>query len=494
MDDRYYKEIFEYPIKEFKGHLENPSNERIIFSGKYGTGKTKFLEYVFEKENQEKIFGADRYEVYRVFPINYSISSNEDILRYIKYDIITEMLKKIPNVEEIDLGYLETLPVFIKNNLHKVAAAMVYMVPKLGKEVVDAFEKIDKLKEEFFKFHDASNESSGDKMIKYLERIEATEGSLYENDIITQIVSDTIKKNTSKETVLIVDDVDRLDPEHLFRILNVFAAHFDSSEPTKNKFNFDKIIIVCDFNNIRNAFHHKYGTEVDFMGYIDKFYSSDIYHFDNRKAIINVLGKVLEGIKIFSRDGDTENFIRQLYLRDNLVLTLLTLLIEKKFVSLRNILKIQDKIISYHYEPLNFYNKHSEVAPWQSLVIMELRLLSDFLGDYKNLKRILKECADKNEPIHNFEFHFGRFLTILFAASHNFFRNETFEVNYKDTIIVVETKSNRANGIDWVNLYEYKGQEGKNLIKGGQYYPRLPFFWSALLDTIETLHSIGYIK
>lgn len=52
METLYFKEVFQYPISEFKTHLEQKTNERIIFSGKYGIGKTRFLEDFFNEENQ----------------------------------------------------------------------------------------------------------------------------------------------------------------------------------------------------------------------------------------------------------------------------------------------------------------------------------------------------------------------------------------------------------------------------------------------------------
>jgi hypothetical protein len=137
--------------------------------------------------------------------------------------------------------------------------------------------------------------------------LELKEGTIYENDIVTKSISTSIEKlkreniNTEevdenakeKEVILIIDDLDRLDPEHVFRLFNVFASHFDNYEKDgkKNKFGFDKVLFVCDIKNIRNIFHHKYGSDVDFNGYIDKFYSSEIYHFDNRKAIVSILKK-----------------------------------------------------------------------------------------------------------------------------------------------------------------------------------------------------------
>ena len=64
---------------------------------------------------------------------------------------------------------------------------------------------------------------------------------------------------------------------------------------TENKFGFHKIVLVCDIENIRNLFYSKYGANVDFSGYIDKFYSREIYYFDNKEAIhTTLLEKLLE--------------------------------------------------------------------------------------------------------------------------------------------------------------------------------------------------------
>ena len=65
-----------------------------------------------------------------------------------------------------------------------------------------------------------------------------------------------------------------------------------NSEGNDNKFGFDKIIFVCDIENIRKIFAHKYGAEVDFSGYIDKFYSSEIYDFNNNQEVLNYVDKI----------------------------------------------------------------------------------------------------------------------------------------------------------------------------------------------------------
>ena len=494
MEETYFKEIFDYPIQEFKEHLESPENERIIFSGKYGIGKTKFLEHIFQKGNQEKVFGSDKYNVYKVFPVNYSISSNEDILKYIKYDIILEVLRKSVSMDELDLSYLATLPKFMAKNLHKVAASMVLMVPKIGKDIVDAFEKIDKLKEEFFKFHDNANKSDGDRMIEYIDELDAKEGSLYENNVITRIISDTIKKDKSKESVLIVDDVDRLDPEHLFRILNVFAAHFDGSPERRNKFNFDKIIIVCDFHNIRNAFHHRYGNEVDFMGYIDKFYSSDVYYFDNKKAIIEILGNIFKSFQFTLIGSDNSNYTYDFYFRDNLIFSIVTLLIRKNFISLRNVIKMRGKVVKYHYESITFNNRNSELVAWQIPKTMQLKILKDFFGDFNSFKRIADQCLINNDYIDNFESHFEFFISILSFSQHNFFSDQIFRFQFRSHDLVVESKSRNGRDIR-VNLFQFNGQHAdKSFDMTKPCQITIQQFWEGFIDTIQILHEIGYLK
>lgn len=88
--------------------------------------------------------------------------------------------------------------------------------------------------------------------------------------------------------------MDRIDPEHIFRILNVFSAHFNIRNEDSNKFGFDKVIFVCDIENIRNIFFAKYGSNTDFNGYINKFFSSHIYHFENKTEIKETIGKFLD--------------------------------------------------------------------------------------------------------------------------------------------------------------------------------------------------------
>lgn len=94
------------------------------------------------------------------------------------------------------------------------------------------------------------------------------EKSVYENDIVTKIIRDNIdtyQKSNNKKVVLIIEDMDRLDPAHLFRIMNVFSAHMDygyrSMQPIDdslvgNKFGVSNVVFVMHEQNTNALFHH----------------------------------------------------------------------------------------------------------------------------------------------------------------------------------------------------------------------------------------------
>lgn len=69
-------------------------------------------------------------------------------------------------------------------------------------------------------------------------------GGLYECDTYTKMIEQAlqyINRSQKKKTLLIIEDLDRIDPAHLFRILNVLGAHLDfcnQRDIKPNKFGF----------------------------------------------------------------------------------------------------------------------------------------------------------------------------------------------------------------------------------------------------------------
>lgn len=78
-------------IHDFKQVFEKES--RIIFSAKFGDGKSYFLKKFMESYPKE----ANDYYFITLHPVNYGVEENRDVIEYIKRDkeIIVDMLKSL---------------------------------------------------------------------------------------------------------------------------------------------------------------------------------------------------------------------------------------------------------------------------------------------------------------------------------------------------------------------------------------------------------------
>ncbi|TWF39579.1 KAP-like P-loop domain-containing protein [Chitinophaga polysaccharea] len=484
----YYKEIFEYPIAEFTKHLELEFNERIFFSGKYGTGKTTFLKKYFEQSDIK-----EKYEQYHLFPVNYSISSNEDIIRYIKYDIILTMLERHDTFAEEGKSYLKDLPAFMLKNMDKVLEAIIAMVPVVGKNVLEMYEKLGALKDKYLAYAKENSKGDGEKLIEYLNLLEGQSGSLMENDIITKIISERIKFSSPKKSVLIVDDLDRLDPEHIFRILNIFAAHFDTKASTRgpNKLGFDKVIIVGDIENIRNIFHHRYGLLTDFAGYIDKFYSADIYYFDNRLAVSKIVNRILYSYTV---DGDNK-VAGRVYLDDRWIGGIITHLIEKGDLSLRAILNTHGKELSYHIEVVDLMVGNLTDAHRVPL-IYKLKYLTELLGSTGKLITILKKFSNENITLQHIRLPLGSLLYILNYRLIEKNADRPFLLDHgNQKFFIEEQRDFYSHMITEVEIYKsVPSGETDQFSKGEKYYGQPREFWELCIQVVNHLTVLGYLR
>ncbi|MBQ5976374.1 MAG: hypothetical protein IJL48_11790 [Bacteroidales bacterium] len=300
-------------INEFVKYLN--TTDRIILSAKFGDGKTYFLnELRMDKDL------SDDYEFYTVYPVNYSVAKTEDVFEYIKRDIILQMSNK-KQLDNIDLdAFFEAVKSFV--DISSVVSFLLSFVPcgNLYNNIIDRFERATKTYKE-------KRQTS----VQYLSMFKNQSGGLYEDDGYTELIKETLRwvkedhgnDHKGKKTVLIIEDLDRLDPQHLFRILNVLSAHIDdTSEPDKvsNKFGFDNIVLVMDYEATKHIFHHFYGENANYEGYISKFLARVPFRYSildlAKQQLIKRIGFTLKIEKTIPHMDSFLNKINKLSLRD----------------------------------------------------------------------------------------------------------------------------------------------------------------------------------
>lgn len=292
-------------INRFDEHLNE--NDRTIFSARFGDGKTWFLNKFMEERN-------DRYEFIVLYPVNYQIAPNEAIMEYIKRDILFQLILKgwlKPSVSIPDTvlfqWYISQKCGDLFTDVMQVMTSLPFVDPEwqtaigtlltIAKEINDKIKAYDSFK------HKIENEDDFQKAANIIEHLSSGTGNIYELDMVSYLIIHTLLqiKNKGKETVLIIEDLDRVDPAHLFRILNVFSAHIDrvyqcsrrtvtdaegnsvEIDTLKNKFGFDKVVIVLDYETTRHIFNHFYGEQANYLGYISKFIQHNVFYYSIHK-------------------------------------------------------------------------------------------------------------------------------------------------------------------------------------------------------------------
>lgn len=422
------KELFEIPGNAFKEHLELNSNERILFSGKFGKGKTTFIRHFFENQKEYRL--DNEYFTINISPVNYSIASNEDIIKYIKYDIVLELLKNGIEFENFDIAFKEALPFYIYKHPVKVIGKLISFIPYVGKEFDELYKKGKKLLKEVEEYKNVLKKKSEQGALEvYLDEIENTKSSLYENDFINKIIDktiETLKDDNKRKVILVIDDLDRLDPEHIFRILNVFAAHFDKTNIDDNKFGFDKVIVVCDYNNIRNIYKHRYGAASDFNGYIDKFYSNEPFNFLNNPQVSKIVDSYIDRI-IFKWGGNQPHLRFGQFTRNmtnqNAVITLIKTMVIYDYISLRVLLNYTREKSFYLYSNVKYNGEDIDMS--RGCVIFEGIVVNDVLGgNYRATDEILLDLENKFPLIEDREHCFNQLLLFMMYPRGNFHKDE----------------------------------------------------------------------
>lgn len=263
-------------IQDFKQVFENES--RIIFSAKFGDGKSYFLNEFIKSYDEKK----NDYYFITLHPVNYVVEENRDVIEYIKRDILFQLIKD-NRIYDFKEGYDKIFDaVCNKESLLKLGDFVASIIPVKGlkegyKALKGLVSTIDEKRKEQDVLHVVDD---------YLNGFYGKSGSISECDAFTCLIQKSLEQMMAK-SVLIIEDLDRIDPAHLFRIMNVLSSQVDnpyySEVPHGNKFGFDKIILVMDYEIARHLFHHFYGKEANYDGYMNKFLNTLPYSYSIRE-------------------------------------------------------------------------------------------------------------------------------------------------------------------------------------------------------------------
>ena len=275
-------------INDFKQVFESES--RIIFSAKFGDGKSYFLKKFMESYPKE----ANDYYFITLHPVNYVVEENRDVIEYIKRDILFQLIKD-NRIYDFKEGYDKIFDAVCNGeSLLKLADFAASIIPVNGlkegyKALKGLVSTIDEKRKEQDVLHVVDD---------YLNGFYGKSGSISECDAFTYLIQKSLEQMMAK-SVLIIEDLDRIDPAHLFRIMNVLSSQVDnpyySEVPNGNKFGFDKIILVMDYEIAKHLFHHFYGKEANYEGYMNKFLNTLPFSYSiNEEAHRQVRQKILD--------------------------------------------------------------------------------------------------------------------------------------------------------------------------------------------------------
>ena len=276
-------------LKRFHEHLRG--HGRTILSAKFGDGKSFFLRKFMENEEVKKDF-----KFIVLYPVNYQVAENRVVFELIKYDLLIQLFTQGIMSPHFKLTKAQALAWCLQLHSPSIAEGLLPIISDLGLDensvklvsaILAGKKLIGKVKQKIKELEEPIRDKLIEKFLK-----EMRNNPIAGQDVITSIVQQGIASykgaNPGKDIVLIIEDMDRMDPAHLFRILNVFSAHIDynfrmgensTCQYVGNKFGLDKVVFVMCYDNAESIFKHFYGVGADFPGYINKFCSSNFFTY-----------------------------------------------------------------------------------------------------------------------------------------------------------------------------------------------------------------------
>ena len=304
-------------LTAFYQHLNAADVSRTIFSVKLGEGKNEFIDKFKEKYN-------DRYTFYTLSPINYEVAANEQIVEYVKRDLLFQLVldgtlnTDIVVPDHILLQwYFNEKTIDVVKDVMRFAPSVLRDGSQLGVLLKGAIALTEGFASQCKKFKGLKEnieEAKFEKLTESAAEMSNTTDDVGELDPMSWLIMRSIM-GLKRKPVLIIEDLDRIEPMQLFGIFNIFSVRTEKkiaskgtknangskeNEPdrTLNKFGFAKIIFMMDTIAIGTIFRNYYG-EANYEGYIKEFVSKNIFfHSVSEHAKNSIQSYVKEECKV----------------------------------------------------------------------------------------------------------------------------------------------------------------------------------------------------
>lgn len=433
MQDKYLRTdtIFD----DFENHLNIKNNNRIILSGRFGSGKTVFLKNFFnEKPNLLTV---------RISPSTYSIDSTYNIIQYLEKDILFQLVTKNSySPHELNPSLMNKIWLFSQSIDSDSILSSIDFVNKLSENngdpksafflsFVKHLNKSQKQLKNLFSKVDCVKNLQSDQINKFM----ATESDLISSTSGTSLIFEALSKVKQEgnidESILVIDDLDRLDPELIFKLLNILTARldYDDFELGEDFYGFDRIILVCDIENIRSIFHHRYGISTNFNGYVRKFYSHKIYDFLPEEYVLRLTEDVINSIKI-----DEKEWNRLFYdftIRDQYLIKIISKLCGTRYLTFRHISEKYNAEFQLNKRKIEAINIHNT----ESIGLLIFDFLIWLFGDYNELLNAVDNAKDHvldKSLNHMYDFYYNQFHILNNIPKHNFIASNYFQITNKE--------------------------------------------------------------
>jgi|GEM_PF-559721 len=447
-------------VKEhFKTHLDIQENKRILFSAPFGAGKSFFLR---------DFFTQNEYVSISLFPVDYPVANNQDILELIKYDILNALITNFEDeleLQDVDFNLFLMIHSFIMHKLDffSLGKKILSAVNPGSDGLMGVMQGVKGMAEKYNAYVNELSKDEIDKVANYIAGMKNQKGSIRESDGITEMIKDFIgrikNRKSGKPVVLILDDLDRLDPDHIFRLINIFTAHYDSQQE-RNKFGFDKVILVCDHQSLGDMFRHRYGSKADFTGYIDKFYSVKPFEFNNAKYLAEKIDELMKPKMRLVKDGvigrmdsaylSTYNQYSDHY---NVFRYILEYMIKRNIIKIRNF----DRAGEYSLPHTQFqvHNRRSYDCNFFEFLVLANNL-KQFFPSFSELKNAFERCSENFiSDFSNREYNFDD------SSLENYLINTTLPFIVDEQIVFNKKRVDNHQEIRQENFTMDRGFEAK---------------------------------